>query len=420
MRRPGKDRQPSHQDDSMLEWKVEDDERITGQAQKPERRRRFPRLVWLPRVLGVLFILAVVSAVIVWRVAVTRQDRLLTDAQAAVDSELAAMLNGEPSLSVWDDNADRFWQTRYVNFIRSWVRQGKPDQATSRVLSIDLVASDLALAMVETKVVRSGVERASRQARVYRIDGRRWLRTSIDERAWGPQETYDTRRFHFVYHQRDASLAREISQGLDSYLERAYADLGLGLPPTNRITVALDIANPFTDASRTDEGYRLASPLVTMNGVDTAETPAQVARWHLASTLINTIVLGSIYESPATWKSLVSAMIGAEANTFAPFPVAWRRTTYERLRQAIRENSLIPLSELEKAQKDQLLISVLYSSLGEFTVSRYGPTGPGRVLAATRKAQTWDDISRDGYGMNAPILEGVWQEWLKKKVERQE
>jgi hypothetical protein len=219
-----------------------------------------------------------------------------------------------------------------------------------------------------------------------------------------------------VYNQRDATLAREIAQGLDAFYERIHVDFGLGLPPTERITVTLDVANPFFDASRTDDGYRLASPLVTMNGVDSAETPAQVTRWNLASTVVNTIVRGSIYDTPANWGALVSAMIGAEANTFAPYPIAWRRATTERLKQASREANLIPLRDLEKPHPDQLLTSVMYTALAEFTVSRYGPGGPSRVLAVTRKAKTWDEVSRDGFGMNADILEAVWQEWLKKRL----
>ncbi|MCW5850102.1 MAG: hypothetical protein KIT87_08455, partial [Anaerolineae bacterium] len=364
--------------DSSLDWRFGDDEtfRQNAPTPTPAPRRRL-RLPWLPRLLLILASLALLSGVTIWRMAAVRHERLLADAQAAVDLELAALLNGEPGVSAWDETADRLWQTRYVAYVRGWARSNRPQSASARVLDAELVPPNLALVTVETSYQQNDALHTVRQVRVYRLQDRQWLRTSVDDRVWGPWEVYETGHFRFVYHQRDAGLIREVAQGSDVFYEQVYRDLGAPLPSTRPLTVQLDVYSPTLDAVRTEDGMRITSPLITFTGLDTAETASQNVRWRLASTFVNLVAADANLAPARGWRILTLTVLNAEASLFAAYPPAGKAAAYARLARAQREQRLVPLAALETSNTDPDLILAEYLALGDYVISRFGPNAPG-------------------------------------------
>lgn len=407
--------------DSSLDWRFGDDEnfRQSTPTPTPAPRRRL-RLPWLPRLLLLLGSLALLSGVIVWRIAGVRHERLIADAQAAADLELAALLNGEPAVSAWDETADRLWQTRYVAYVRGWARSRRPESASARVLDAELVPPNLGLVTVETTYQQDGVPHTVRQARVYRLQDRQWLRTSVDDRVWGPWEVYETSHFRFVYHQRDAGLVREVAQGSDIFYEQVYRDLGVPLPTTRSLTVQLDVYSPTLDAVRTEDGLRITSPLITFVGLESPQTAAQSVRVLLASAFVNLVANDAHLTPTANRAILILALLNAEASLFEPLPASAKAAAYARLARAARDQSLIPLAALETGRansaRDDELVLAEYQALGDYLIARFGPNAPGRMLAAARTTKTWDDLTIQALGLPSETLDRWWREWLATKT----
>ncbi len=403
--------------DSSLDWHFGDDEgfRQSAPAPTPAPRRRL-RLPWLPRLLLVLAGLALLGGVTVWRIAAVRHERLVADAQAAVDLELAALLNGEPGISAWDEDADRLWQTRYVAYLRTWARANRPESVSTRVLDAELTPPNLALVTVETTYQQEGTPHTVRQVRVYRLQDRQWLRTSVDNRVWGPWVVNETPHFRFVYHQRDAALMKEVAEGSDVFYEQVYRDLGLPLPTTRPLTVQLDVYSPTLDAVRTEDGIRLTSPMVTFAGLDTADTAAQNIRWRLASTFVNLAAADANLQPTQGWRLLTLTLLNAEATLFAPYPATAKAASYARLARAARDRRLVPLAALETSTADPDLVLAEYLALGDYLVARFGPNAPGRLLAASRTATTWDEMCLQALGLPATTLEQWWREWVTTRI----
>ena len=404
--------------DGSLEWRFGDDEEfrqgVPTPAPTPRRRLRLP---WLPRLLLVLAGLALLGGLTVWRIAAVRHDRLVVDAQAAVDLELAAFLDGEPRVSAWDEAADRQWQTRYVAYVRSWARTNQPQAVAARVVDAELVPPNLALVTVDMSYRQAALPHTARQVRVYRLQDRQWLRTSVDDRTWGPWAVYETRRFRFVYHQRDESLVKEVAQGSDLFFDQVYRHLELPLPDTRPLTVQLDVYSPLLDAVRTEEGIRITSPLTTLSGLDSAMTATQYVRWQLASVFVNSVADQAGLAPSQGDRLLTLTLLNAEATLFEPYPAAARAEAYARLARAAREGGLVPLAALgtdvaSRTSDDELVLAE-YLALGDYLIARFGPNAPGRVLTTARTAATWDDVCRQALGVPAPTLEQWWRAWVE-------
>ncbi len=406
-------------DDAMLDWHVGDEEDGQALPDAPTARRT-PSLPWLPRVLLSVLIVAVlvvaVGGVFAWRVAVARQERLLTDAQAAVDSELAALRLGDPGLTVFDPNADRMWQARYVAYVRSVSRLTHATLIGSRVTSVELPAPDLALVMVETQVTDTVGTHTVREARAYRLADRQWQRTSVDERTWGAWQTLETPDFRLVYRQRDAETVKSAAYGLDTWYERMLDDLGAPPPAAGRVTITLDTLNPTGTTVRTGDGYRLSSPLTTLTGLDVRDEPEAVVREQLATALVQGAASsrGSVTAPP--WRPMMWAILDAETRTFAKPLASQQATTRDQLRRAVAANRLIPLAALETYSGDSSLVSAEWNAFADFIIARLGPSGPSRVLHAVTTTRTWDEFTRAAFVLPPRDLETVWYDWLTETL----
>lgn len=414
----------------MLDWKIGDEHIVVGKPIDEDRPPHSPRpwWRWLLRAAGLLAIVGVIVLAYEWRAYVARHDRLRADAQAAVDSEMATLLSGAQGAVTWDETADRLWQARYVAFARSWARAATA-QATSRVLDVELVAPDLALAQVETRVGGPDGERVLQSVRAYRIEGTRWVRTSIDERAWGPWEVTETAHFRLVYHRRDADLAKAVAEGLDLFAERLAWHYG---PPLGqqRTSIIIDVSDAWTEIVRTEEGFRVGSPLASFNGVDSQDTPPGHVRWNLAWGLVsqaasdaavsvgqNPAALGTLIQpsNPNAWRGLRDAMLQAEARLFALPPSGTRQATAAAVRAALAEGRLLPPSRLEAATSDMVLTAAEWDAFGEFLIARYGPDAPSRMIHAARAATTWDALTRDALHVGGDELDAAFRSWLQER-----
>lgn len=414
----------------MLDWKIGDEHIVIGKLSEPEQPPPTPRpwRRWLLRAAGVLAVVALVVFAYNWRIYLARHERLHVDAQAAVDSEMATLLSGAQGVVTWDEAADRLWQTRYIGFARTWARAAG-GQATARVLDVELIAPDLALAQVETRIGGPGSERVLQSVRAYRIVGTQWQRTSIDERAWGSWEVTETTHFRLVYRHRDAELAEAVAEGLDPFAERLAWHYGPFLPQQQRTSVIIDISAPWTDIVRTEEGYRVGSPLASFNGVDSQDTPAGLVRWNLASALVsqaandaaavgqNATSLGTLVQpaNPNVWRGLRGAMLQAEARLLATPPAGTRQATSAALRAALAEGRLLPPSRLETAASDMVLTAAEWDAFGEFLVARYGPDAPSRMIIASASATTWDDLIRAALRISSSELDAAFRNWLQDR-----
>ncbi len=400
----------------MLDWKIGDEHVVIGKPLEAERPPRAPRpwRRWLARGVGLLAVVAVIALAYTWRIYTVRHDRLHADAQAAVDSEMVTLLGGAQGAVTWDEAADRLWQTRYVAFARTWARAAG-GQAIARVQDVELIAPDLALVLVETRVGSPGRERVLQSTRAYRIVGTEWERTSIDERAWGPWDVLETARFRLVYHRRDADLAKAIADGLDLFAERLAWHYGPFLPQ-QRTSIVIDVSDSWTEIVRTEEGFRVGSPLASFNGVDTQDTPASHVRWNLAWGLVSQAAQDNGPDArTGSWRGLRGAMLQAEARLFATPPAGTRQATSAALRAALAEGRLLPPSRLEAATSDMVLTAAEWDAFGEFLVARYSPDAPSRMIHAARTATTWDALTRDALRVGSDELDAEFRTWLQER-----
>ena len=406
----------------MLDWEIKDDKPAPDlplPPYVPRRVKRPPRpwRRWQGRAVAVLAVVALLIGAVVWTQLNQRTTQLRADAQAAVDTELLMFQAHNPGLSGWDEQSDRQWQARYAVFVRNWRAYDRPSNASARVQQVELVGADLARVTVETKTVSALGERTTRGVHVYRLVGRQWQRAAPDERSWGAWQSLETHRLHVVYRERDQELAKALAQDFDLFYDRVYADLLVSPPPRDRrLVVSLDVTALNSDPIRTEDGFRIGSPLASLQEMDAGDKPEDIVRWELAKALVILAASDSPIKLTTPWQRVVSAMLGAEARVYAHPPASVNALTANRLRAALADNTFIPLRGLDAQSVNQNIAEAEWQSVGEYIVTRYGVGGPARLLNATRKALTWDDLTIAAFGMTSTEFETAWRAWLRERL----
>ena len=409
-----------------LEEETDKQHRPTGrftQVVPPQGRppRRLPRFVGVALLFAFSIFVGASSAI--WYMSHRGLNAARADIEAVVRTESRALARGDRELyqSLQDtEPAQGSWDffARMQNEASLRAADQVDAEQPLRITHLELLEDR---AWVEVAFTRAG--EPYRRMQFYRLVEGRWRRTLPDVRFWGEARTRKTGHLLFLYHEREENLVNALAMWAEVAYSQILRDLGAQPWPTPIVlefrteedgrTIDMragrfGLPSPFLSGYRADERlddtlrYAVAYNLALASAVSRAGL-TQRLRMDTSWLMLNAIV---------EWEV---AKIGPGGGLSEPGAIE------ERIRQAMREDQLLPLTALWppyrflRSDGDFNLALVEARTLLEYAVEKAGPEVIPSFLLSLGQGQPMSRTVENVFGVDAERLEADWLQWLRAR-----
>ena len=435
-----------------LEDETDKQHRPTGrvtQVVPPQESRRSG----LPRFAGValLFVLSITVGVsgAIWIMSHRGLNAARADIEAVVRTESQALARGDQELfqSLQEEepvqgSVDFFERMQNEVVVRATT--GVDTEQPLRISNLELLEDR---AWAEVAFTRDG--EAYSRMQFYRLVEGRWRRTLPDVRFWGEARTLQTGHLLFMYHEREESIVSALAPWAEVAYNQIIRDFGTQ-PWSTPIVIEFNAAedgrttdtrsgrfglpSPFltgyNDDGRPDDTlrYSVAYDLALLSAVNRAGLTRRsqtdvswlmlnsVVHWEVAKLIPGVGSSDTNVPSELVRQSTRSAIRGNES-MLGLFPDT--ATGAERIKQAVRDNKLLPLAalwppyRLMRSGEDFNLALLQAQTMLEYAVEKAGPEVVPSFLISLGQGQPMSRSIETVFGVETDQFEAGWMKWLQ-------
>ncbi|MCC7352475.1 MAG: hypothetical protein IT330_01865, partial [Anaerolineae bacterium] len=367
-----------------LEDETDKQQRPTGryaQVVPPQesRPRKFPRFLGV----ALLFILSISAGVsgAVWFMSHRGLSAARADIEAVVRTESQALARGDRELyqSLQDtEPAQESWDFFERMQNEALLRATDPVDAEQplRITNLELLEDR---AWAEVAFTRAG--EPYRRMQFYRLVEGLWRRTLPDARFWGEARTRKTSHLLFIYHEREENLVNALAMWAEVAYSQILRDLGAQPWPT---PIVLEFRTEEDGRTIDIRGGRFGLPSPFLSGYREDGHLDDTLRYSVAYNLalasaVSRAGLTQRSRTDTSWLMLNSVVEWQVAKLVPGGGASGPDAVKERIRQAMREDDLLPLAalwppyRLMRSSRDFSLALVEAQTLLEYAEEKAGP-----------------------------------------------